>query len=474
MRNATSRAEQTHSNVVSVGNRVLLAAIGAVAYLWATPAVAGVCRYDVTPDASQGLAALALDVTVNCDRAVTATSFAFDYGAGRHAIWGDGPGLAYRIALGRVASAGARSDFAATQSGVLAPVAAWIAAPASNAGIERLEITLHPAEGVHPTLNLDIDVNGAFVLQHDDWRFSGYAAFAARPPLSAIAPGPAAFDQPGRNGPKTADIQIAVLADGLSLSDDGIIAWIERFAGFTARFWAGFPSDRLLIAIVGDGRLGDPFGRVRGGGGPTMMLRLANRETAEFLATKDWVLTHEMIHLGAPFAQGRPPWFMEGMATYLEGLIRALGGATPEQQVWDGWTRFMPTGAYGLNVAGLEGGGHPYWTGALFFLLAHTTYAEAGLSNGLTTCFRAIRADLGDAANRATVEMLIDACDRAVGLPVLANLKRNYSAPTAFDLSALWQKLGVERVASGSLLIESGSDLRRRMFGTTQFRAPTP
>jgi hypothetical protein len=58
-----------------------------------------------------------------------------------------------------------------------------------------------------------------------------------------------------------------------------------------------------------------------------MMMRLSTEETPTFLNERDWVLTLELTHLGVPFARSRTPRFMEGMATYLEPLIRAYGGA---------------------------------------------------------------------------------------------------------------------------------------------------
>ena len=128
------------------------------------------------------------------------------------------------------------------------------------------------------------------------------------------------------------------------------------------------------------------------------------------------MLTHELVHVGAPFAPARRPWFMEGMATYLEPLIRGLGGAIPHRAVWDEWLRAMPTGAAALNTEGLDGRGHPYWSGALFFLLAQYETAKLGRSDGLAPCFRAFRRQLGDASQRTSVRNLMHICDQAPGV----------------------------------------------------------
>lgn len=451
---------------------LLAAAAALLAAAFGRGAEASACRYDVRPDAGGGFEDLTLTVDIDCDVPLTPADFAFEYRAGGMAVWEDGERLQYRMPLGRLAASRSRSDFAATGAGVLAPIAAWLAAPGSVHGVDRLEIAFQRAPGVHSNHNLADAGDGRFLMARRDWRFAGYGTFTARPPLEASAPGPGAFAEPGRDGPERAAIAISVLDDGFRMTDADFIAWIERFAGLTARFWAGFPSDRLLIAITPGGRPGDPFGRVRGGGGVTMMLRLDRDESPAFLNERDWVLTHEMVHLGTPFAPSRQPWFMEGMATYLEPLIRALGGATTRELVWAEWLRAMPTGVRGIRRGGLDGPGHPYWTGAVYFLLAHNAYVRMGRPDAIAVCFRAIRRQLGDASSRARVGELIAACDQAVGAPVLADLYRRHADPSEIDLAALWRAFGVEASETDVIFREQGADWRRGMFAKPLFPKP--
>lgn len=451
---------------------LLTAAIVLCAAAFARDAEASACRYDVEPEAGAGFPNLILTVDIDCDIPLAADDFAFEYRAGGMVVWEDRQRLRYRIPLGRLAASRSRSDFATTKAGVLAPIAAWLAAPDGIHGVERLEIAFRPAPGVHANHNLADAGAGRFLMARRDWRFAGYGTFTAKPPLMASAPGPAVFAEPGREGPERASIAISVLDDDFRMTDADFVAWIERFAGLTARFWAGFPSDRLLIAITPGGRAGDPFGRVRGGGGVTMMLRLNREESQVFLNQRDWVLTHEMVHLGAPFAPSRQPWFMEGMATYLEPLIRALGGATTRQLVWAEWLRAMPTGVRGVRRGGLDGPGHPYWTGAVYFLLAHKEYVRMGRPDAIAVCFRAIRRELGDAASRARVGDLIATCDQAVGAPVLADLYRKHADPSEIDLAAIWRAFGVEATETGVRFREQGADRRRGMFAQPLFPEP--
>ncbi|MEQ9123419.1 MAG: hypothetical protein RIM80_12735, partial [Alphaproteobacteria bacterium] len=443
--------------------------------LQASPAAAagGVCRYDGTAETQGGFPAAALDVAIRCDRPATPRDFDFDHGGGAYATWAPEGGLAYRVALGPLAAAGRGSDFAATSAGVLAPIGAWLAAPGVDAGVGRLEFAFLAPAGVRLLVNL-AEADRRDVLARADWRFAGYSVLTARAPLIVAAPGPAAFAAPGREGPDEATIRIALLDDGFRMTPEDFSQWIGRFAGLVARYWAGFPSDRLLIAVTPGGRPRAPFGRVRGGGGATMLLRIDRDETPAFLHQDDWVLTHELVHLGAPFAPRRQPWFMEGMATYLEPTIRALGGALPRNAVWDEWLRAMPTGAAGISAMGLEGGGHPYWTGGLFFLMADVELARRGDVDGLARCCRAVRRELGDAASRSTIGEIVAVCDRAIGAPVLETLSRRYAVPAEVDLESLWRELGVTAGPAGVSFAETGAELRRALFDGRRLPAPRP
>jgi hypothetical protein len=67
--------------------------------------------------------------------------------------------------------------------------------------------------------------------------------FASRPPIIVHALGPAAFDQPGRKGPKTVELSVAILDSGFRMEDAAFADWIGRLSVLVARFWAGFPTD---------------------------------------------------------------------------------------------------------------------------------------------------------------------------------------------------------------------------------------
>lgn len=436
------------------------------------------CAYTIAPRASADLRDLVVDVTIGCTENLLPKDFAFGYGGENYADWRrlDDGRLTYAARLGALARAARSADFSATPRGVMAPVDAWLGIRTTTSGKAAFPIVQDAKNqsGIRFLHNLTAasapQAEGA--ITRDDWVFGGYTVFTDRKPMRVMTPGPSAFLEPGRKGFRQSEITVAVLDDGFAMDDAAITAWITRFAGLVGRYWGGFPADTLLVAVTPHRRVNDPFGRVRGGGGATLLMRISKQDTPQFLHERDWVLTHELIHVGAPFAPARRPWFMEGMATYLEPLIRGLGGAIPRQAVWDEWARAMPTGAAAFNTEGLDGRGHPYWSGALFFLLAQYETAKLGRADGLAPCFRAFRSRLGDASQRTNIHALMRICDEALGAPVMSDLYRRHAKPTDFDIRPLWKALGIKRGEDGAHLAPEGAAMRDLFFNSAQFPEP--
>lgn len=436
------------------------------------------CAYIVSPRMADDLRSLVVDVTIGCTENMLPKDFAFAYGGEDYADWRrlDDGRLTYAARLGALASAASSADFTATPRGVMAPVDAWLGIPMATDGKVPHPVVEDPenTSGILFLHNLTAErlPHAAGAITREDWAFGGYTVFTDRKPMQVMTPGPGAFTDPGRKGARQAEITVAVLDDGFAMDDAAITAWITRFAGLVGRYWGGFPADNLLVAVTPHRRVNDPFGRVRGGGGPTLLMRISKQDSPKFLHEKDWVLTHELVHVGAPFAPARRPWFMEGMATYLEPLIRGLGGAIPRRAVWDEWARAMPTGAAALNTEGLDGRGHPYWSGALFFLLAQYETAKLGRADGLAPCFRAFRRQLGDASQRTSIQNLMRICDEALGKPIMSDLYARYASPSDFDIRPLWQALGIQRGKDGAVLAPEGAAMRDLFFNSAQFPEP--
>lgn len=436
------------------------------------------CGYEVSPRATVDLRDLVVDVEISCSEDLAPKDFAFAYGGENYADWRrtDDGALTYAARIGEMAAAANSADFSATPRGVMAPVGAWLGILTSIDENRPIAVRTRFEASSDIMFLHNLTARGlphaGGAITRADWEFGGYTVFTDRKPMRVITPGPGAFAEPGRKGVRQSEITVAVLDDGFAMDDAAIAKWITKFAGLVGRYWGGFPADQLLVAITPHDRMNNPFGRVRGGGGATLLMRISKEDSPKFLYEKDWVLTHELIHVGAPFAPARRPWFTEGMATYLEPLIRGLGGVTPQRMVWDEWVRAMPTGAAAFNTQGLEGQGHPYWSGALFFLLAQHEVAKLGRPEGLTPCFRALRRRLGDASQRTTVHNLMRICDQALGAPVMSRIYNRYAYPNDFDIRPLWKELGLTRSADGAVFALEGQTIRDLFFNSAQFLEP--
>ena len=182
---------------------------------------------------------------------------------------------------------------------------------------------------------------------------------------------------------------------------------------------------------------------------PSIRVRLGDGIDQRAL-DRDWVLTHEMLHLGFPDLTTDDSWAEEGLSTYAEPLARARVGLVREQGIWSDLIDGLPKGLPRRGDPGLHGTqdwGRTYWGGALFWLTADLRIREETRNRrGLPDALAAILAAGGDIRARWTLARTLETGDRALGLTVLTDLYREHGArATDTDLDALWRRLGVRR-----------------------------
>lgn len=251
----------------------------------------------------------------------------------------------------------------------------------------------------------------------------------------------------------------------LDLPRQAFLARIATASSAVATYYGRFPvaSARILVIPV-PGRhgivQGTTWGDMHGSPGFTR-LRFGEHTTEAELAA-DWTITHELTHMAFPSMpldpadpnRGQSPqhWIEEGLATYIEPIARVMIGDLPAQKIWADMARDMPQGEPAPGDQGLDHThtwGRTYWGGAMFALVADVEIREQTHNRlGLQDALRAIVAAGGTIDHNWDLPQALAIGDRATSTHVLTELYAQWKdAPVAYDLPALWSKLGVSTTA---------------------------
>ncbi len=228
-----------------------------------------------------------------------------------------------------------------------------------------------------------------------------------------------------------------------------VLDWIGNTARAVAGYYQHFPVTRLKIRVKLGPERGANQGTTYGWNGSLITVTIGRNSTAEDFAD-DWLLTHEMLHLGFPSVPDRHHWSEEGLSTYAEPVARARAGLITKEQLWGDLVRDMPQGQPEASDRGLDfthTWGRTYWGGAIFWLLADVEiHKRTGNRLGLEHALRAIVNAGGTIEADWELQRAFDIGDKATGFPVLKELYEKLRAtPTRTDLAGLWRQLGIER-----------------------------
>ena len=243
-------------------------------------------------------------------------------------------------------------------------------------------------------------------------------------------------------------------------------AWIAHLADLLDCVVDGLPLPQVQVLVVPTARGGGPvpWGQVyRGGHGGVHFF--VNLEEPQQAFIDDWTGAHEVSHLLHPYLGARGSWMGEGLASYLQNVLRARAGVLPAADAWE------------RLVAGLERGRkHPardqalsevaagmrdsraymrvYWSGAAYWLatdieLRRRTRGRMSLDSALAAyagcCLPALRA--------WTPLEFARELDRLTGETVFVPAAERAGAALNFpDLDPLYRELGNELDARRQLV----------------------
>jgi hypothetical protein len=313
---------------------------------------------------------------------------------------------------------------------ILAPPSSWLLRPAPlpDKGRFRLQVSMPPGQrfvtGILPGPEPDV-----YEAPLDALPSAPYSAFG---PLHTETIGP---------------VEIAVPTGGTPPNPEVVRAWVDRAVAAVSGYYGRFPVPRVLVLVLPGTRRAVGFGTTMGNGGASIMVWLKPTATDAELR-RDWVLAHEMTHLGFPNVPRTQHWLEEGMATYAEPIARARVGQVRPEEVWQGLVKGLPNGLPREGDRGLDfthTWGRTYWGGALFCILADVEIRDrTGNRKGLEDALRGIQAAGGSILVDWPVSRILEVGDQAVGGTILQDLYRRMAgSPMDVDLPALWKKLGV-------------------------------
>jgi hypothetical protein len=238
-------------------------------------------------------------------------------------------------------------------------------------------------------------------------------------------------------------VQLAIAPGARALGRAAIVAWAERAVRATTAVYGRFPVPHVLVVVLPGGRRPVGFGTTLGNGGASILVWLGAAATEDDLR-RDWVLTHEMLHVGLPNLPRDGRWLEEGLATYLEPLARARLGLLTPGEVWAGFVRGMPRGLR-PSAAAAQGDvwGPIYWGGALFWLTADVALRTQDPARSLEAGLRDVRAAGGSIAVSWPVERFLRVLDGGRGSAVSRLYRTMSRPPFTTDLDLLWKRLGI-------------------------------
>jgi hypothetical protein len=356
----------------------------------------------------------------------------------------EGCKIRYRFALAEAAVALRDPDLADAHEGVIvAPPSSWLIRPLVERPGKRFRMQVSTAAGVAFATGVPPSPNepGWFSAPTEDLPFTPYAAFGKL--------------EIWRTRAGASALEIGFGPGEFVVGQKRVASWIDDAARTVSGYYGRFPVSRALLLVLPTEGRGLGYGKALGNGGASMLVPLGRR-TGEAELNDDWVLVHEMLHLGFPSLPRQHIWLAEGIATYVEPIARARAGNLSVESVWRGLLRGAPHGLPGPGDEGLDNThtwGRTYWGGALFCLLADLEIRERTQNRrSLDDALRAVLEEGGNITARWDMARVLQVGDAATGLTVLSDFYQSMALRRHdVDLPRLWQRLGIK--SSGKALV---------------------
>ena len=284
------------------------------------------------------------------------------------------------------------------------------------------------------------DPEGGYVFAARELGEASFTAFGAIRRAQLAIPG------------SRARVELALLGPPLAMGDQGVAGFVVESASCVAGLFGRFPVDATVFVVPVRGSRSVVFGRVMSLAGASVALLVGDATPASSVHD-EWVVVHELFHLGTPSFVGEGHWLEEGLATYYEPIARERAGWMTEAELWSHFVREMPRGLRATGDAPeleeRDDTDSTYWGGALFAFLADVNVrAASGGAHSLDDVIRAVLDREGDGTHASRVADFLRDGDAAATNHELTAAYGSWAVRGQNpDLDALWRKLGISRIA---------------------------
>ena len=368
--------------------------------------------------------------------------------------------IRYSIDLDSVASACADEIDCASRvdDSTLSPALTWLIHPQPKTDVP-VTVRVHTPNATQFMTGMSApdDAAQSFAFRSFDLDEGSFTAFG---PMRRYR-----VDMPAGPGKASARIDVSILGrHEYAMSDLAMKAWVEDAADAVTGLFGRFPVDRASLFVVpAVGESDVVFGKVLSLAGASIAIVVGDQMPAHE-RRHDWVLVHELFHLGFPTFRGEGRWLGEGLATYYEPILRARSGWQTGERVFREFARNMPRGVALRGSAALaqrDDLDSVYWGGALFCLATDVRIREETHGRfSLDHLMRAILAKGGDATKVWTVAEVVALGDTVTGTKVMSDMYDRHAARgERIDLDGLLVSLGIMRGEGHRLSLNDASPL---------------
>lgn len=271
------------------------------------------------------------------------------------------------------------------------------------------------------------------------------------------------------------NISFAPNLNQIQVDEPFLIRWITTRAKAVAKYYHRFPVSQLDI-IINPSNGSRINGTTHAGLQPIVLISIGDKVSKNTLQN-DWVLVHEMVHLAFPSVSKSHHWMEEGLATYIEPIVRVQAGLMTEQQAWYWILTGVPKGQPKAGDRGLDHTptwGRTYWGGALYCLVVdYKIRKKTNNRYNLGDALRAITKAGGTMQNEQmwSFSDALKIGDKAIGQTVLMSTYLEMKdKPISIDLISLWKRLGVSLVDNKIVFNQAApeSHLRHALFQSSK------